>query len=388
MKRILTLLIALIMAQAVMAQQDKPAYTILQTLMQQYDVPFTQENIDEAEWGDDDSEGLYCHFGAEPVNYLLHCFPHKNGGYMAILLAEDLSTFEFRNYAFYYKDGEMTNPTDVLPYPTMEDYYSNADQFPKPAYFALSTVVEYPIYNYDRAKKQLQVTFMLLLSENDFVKKYMKARKAMIGPQITYTWDGEQFVRTPDNKPFDEDLSIFGVEGYVAKNPENIAVEAIKAYFATDPFQLGLSQKEYLDKFDGRIMKISRNDATAGLTFTNENGMITSYHVEFACYEHKKGGYIAVCYQDKDKKLAMYSFKDGNLTLLSNAFPPLNKDNIEKQTPTEITLAVGFYIYPFTADGFQGKKKNIEYDQETFKMIDHGDTITEYKWDGEKFIRQ
>ena len=84
----------------------------------------------------------------------------------------------------------------------------------------------------------------------------------------------------------------------------------------------------------------------------------------------------------------MYSFKDGKLTLLSNAFPQFDKAAIEKQTPTELKFEIGFHIYPFTGDGFTLIKKNVEYDQETFEMIDHGDTLTEYKWDGEKFVKQ
>ena len=111
-------------------------------------------------------------------------------------------------------------------------------------------------------------------------------------------------------------------------------------------------------------------------------------HLQFSCYEYKKGGYLAVLYKDAEKTLAMYSFKDGELTLLSNAFPQFDKAAIETQTPTELKFEIGYSTYPFTADGFTLVKKNIEYDQKTFEMIDHGDTLTEYKWDGEKFVKQ
>ena len=386
MKRLLIFIIAMIMAQASMAQQDKPAYVILQTMMQKYDVTFTQENLDGADWGSPEEEGLICRFGAEPVNYSLICFPHKKGGYLAVLFAEDMSTFELNSYTFYYEDGEITNPSDVLPFPTIDDYYSNAAQFPKDAHDEIANLIGYPIYNYEPSTKQLTATYLLLFSESDVIKKYMQARKAMTGPQIHYTWDGEQFVRIPTSKPFDEDLSIFGVEGYVVKNPENIAKEAIKAYFATDPFEIGLSQQEYWDKYGFDVIISSSTIAeTMGIYLKEKEA---ARKLRIACYEFKKGGFLVICSESMTQKVEMFSFKDGKLTPLPNAFPQFDSDQIKSLSPSAIILESGYYIDHFTYDGLEIHRTNFDMDTETMSIINHGDTVTFFKWDGEKFIKQ
>ena len=237
----------MIMAQASMAQQDKPAYVILQTMMQKYDVAFTQENLDGADWGSPKEEGL-------------------------------------------------------------------------------------------------------------------------------------------TSKPFDEDLSIFGVEGYVVKNPENIAKEAIKAYFATDPFEIGLSQQEYWDKYGFDVIISSSTIAeTMGIYLKEKEA---ARKLRIACYEFKKGGFLVICSESMTQKVEMFSFKDGKLTPLPNAFPQFDSDQIKSLSPSAIILESGYYIDHFTYDGLEIHRTNFDMDTETMSIINHGDTVTFFKWDGEKFIKQ
>ena len=42
----------------------------------------------------------------------------------------------------------------------------------------------------------------------------------------------------------------------------------------------------------------------------------------------------------------------------------------------------------FTYDGLEIHRTNFDMDTETMSIINHGDTVTFFKWDGEKFIKQ
>ncbi|MBO4772039.1 MAG: hypothetical protein J5595_05840 [Bacteroidales bacterium] len=380
MKKILILIITIIMAKASMAQQDKPVDIILKAILETYDFPFTQEDAENARMND----GMNCRFSSDGIGVTANCLPHKNGGYMVLLFVEDMSEMQMNTYVFYYNDGEISNPTNVLPYPTMDDYYSNAAQFPKDAYDAIAEVAKYAVYTYDTDTKQLQISFLLFYSDDEIIKKYMAARKSLSGPKILYAWDGEKFVRTPDSKPFDEDLSIFGVEGYVPKNPESIAMEAFKAYFATDPFEIGLSKQEYLDKYEKYLIKKSPTVAeTMGIYLEDKNA---ARKLKIACYEFKKGGYLVIVNEVVNEKFETFSFKDGKLTPLPNAFPQIDPEKTTIISPSEISLE-GYFIDHFAYDGFEIHGINISMNPETMEMNADEDDVTYFKWDGEKFVK-
>lgn len=369
------------MANAAMAQVEKPVDIILKAILETYDLPFTQEDAEDTGSLHDD---MNISFGTDKLVVNLNCLPHKKGGYFALLSTENIMEMQMDTYTFYYNNGEISNPTDALPYPTMEDYYSNAAQFPKDAHDAIEESAKYVVYHYDPTEKQLIVTFMLLFSEDEIARKYMAARTEFTGPKILYTWNGEQFVRKPDCKPFDEDLSIFGVEGYVAKNPENIAVEALKAYFATDPFEIGLSKKEYIDKYEKYLIKKSPTVAeTMGIYLEDKNA---ARKLKIACYEFKKGGYLVIVNEVVNEKFETFSFKDGKLTPLPNAFPQIDPEKTTIISPSEISLE-GYFIDHFAYDGFEIHGINISMNPETMEMITDEDDVTYFKWDGEKFVK-
>ena len=370
---------------------NKPAYVILQKMLLQYNLPFTQKDVDKINWNSPetiDKDGMYCYFFTYPIGVRLQCLPHADGGYIALLYVENQETFRMENYTFYYKDGEMTNPTDILPAVSIDDFYTNAAEFPKDVYDELTKLISYPVYIYDPADSKLKTTFVLLYSDSEAIRKYGQARKSTSGPQIFHTWDGRQFVRRADSKPFDEDLSIFGVEGYVVHNPENIAVEAIKQFFANDPFELGLTQQEYLAQYGDRIHRFSPTIASCDVMVKNENGIIKHfYHFQFACYEYTDGGHIALCYQDKESKLALYTLKDGKLTPLADAFPPFDQDKAKQLSQNELKFESGFSLYPFTYDGFQTHFKTYEMNPKTFDIKETGHETATYKWDGKQFVK-
>ena len=408
MKKIISTFVALMvcaMMTSIVSAQN-PAKEILIKISQSKDCPFSKEVFDGIDWDNPNRHNTDEHFQFDDkgsatgiTSYVLDCFKRKDGNYTALLVKlsvavnteTEISGIKTEMTNWLYKGGKVhLRPNEeVIKMPTIANFYSNTADFPKPLYDSLKNIIAQNRFLGVGAKpneRNLVISFIPDLKKLEGIMAGFEKIKSL--PQIYYSWNGEKMVRRPESKPIDLDLSLFGVEGYETKIPANYAVEAIKTYYATDPYGIGLSQKEYLEQYGNRINTLSPTTASGDVNFPDENGWTVYNHLQFSCYEYKKGGYLAVLYKDAEKTLAMYSFKDGELTLLSNAFPQFDKAAIETQTPTELKFEIGYSTYPFTADGFTLVKKNIEYDQKTFEMIDHGDTLTEYKWDGEKFVKQ
>ena len=102
-----------------------------------------------------------------------------------------------------------------------------------------------------------------------------------------------------------------------------------------------------------------------------------------ACYPLKNGGYYALWYleseDDPDGGPAFYQlqpfiYKNGTFDLAENNFPQFDDTYVEQQTTEMMWLVPDASLSKFTAEGF------------TLNLGD--DEHTEYKWNGERFIKQ
>ncbi len=192
-----------------MAQKDTSAYVILQTIAQEYDMPFDEQDVENADMDAIAEDGMQFGFSTESLNIVINCMQHKKGGYMALLSIENLEDSEFDYLSFRYNDGQLSNPSDVLPHPSIYDYFANSTEFPEEIQNEFVSIIQRPIYSYEPQEQILKVTFLLMYSKSDAVQKYAQAKIAISGPRIPYNWDGEHFVCDPNYKPLEEDLDYF-----------------------------------------------------------------------------------------------------------------------------------------------------------------------------------
>ena len=163
------------------------------------------------------------------------CYPLKEGGYAVIFTrTSGCCLCYYDDYStYYYENGLLTEATDLLPQTTINDFYSNADNFPKKAYDELDGC--YKRYLFDAKTNQLLITLdpyiciesirvylpkalrgLYLKIDEDFEDLTESEQRDAIGegnfelfPKIAFQWDGEKFVRDPDSKPLEEDLKYF-----------------------------------------------------------------------------------------------------------------------------------------------------------------------------------
>ncbi len=102
-----------------------------------------------------------------------------------------------------------------------------------------------------------------------------------------------------------------------------------------------------------------------------------------ACYPLKNGGYYALwyleCEEDADGGPAFYQlqpfiYKNGTFDIAENNFPQFDDTYVSQQNKEMMWLEPDVSLSKFTAEGFTlnlGEEKH-----------------TEYKWNGEKFIKQ
>ncbi|MBQ3710556.1 MAG: hypothetical protein II887_07620 [Bacteroidales bacterium] len=209
-----------------LAMEDNPLYLDGEAIGE---VDFQEENGDEE----------HCYFDSfgdeEEMHVASDCFPLKDSGYAVIFSRAGgcCLCYSTSYYTCRFDDGALTEMENLLPSPTIGDFYANADQFPKEAYDILSGSSR--IYQYDESLKQLTVTLdpygceesirvflpkairglYLKIDESfeDFTEDQQRealgAGNYDIFPKIAYNWDGEKFLRDADNKPLEEDLKYF-----------------------------------------------------------------------------------------------------------------------------------------------------------------------------------
>ena len=155
-----------------------------------------------------------------PACEVFHCFACNSGGYCVLELLYDGFDPESVNF-YFYKDGQIEKQDNYSPKPSISDIYANADKFPSEVVdyisdmFARTATIDFrhnklfyswSAFAYDWDTKQFIIPKSL--------QKFYNAKKDSEGkvhnlPSVEYIWNGEEFVRDPENKPYEEDLSLF-----------------------------------------------------------------------------------------------------------------------------------------------------------------------------------
>lgn len=138
----------------------------------------------------------------EPIG--MTSLPIKTGGHY-ILFCTSVYDENSKNYTLLYKDGNITEipKSQLYPQPTINDFYANADQFPKEIYDLLVKEIETHLdYLYNENNNWLNVMWLGNRDEEILPEPLQKLKKdGFQFPLLLYSWDGEHFVIDPDNKP-------------------------------------------------------------------------------------------------------------------------------------------------------------------------------------------
>ena len=137
----------------------------------------------------------------------LACLPIKTGGYYIIYI-DNLYSEDSKDYTLFYKDGKMTEipKSQLYPQPTIDDFYTNANQIPKEIHDLLANEIENNlIYLYHENNDLLNVWLGDPKSESLNQLK----NDGFPFPMRLYIWDGERFVPDPDDKPQTIDMKYF-----------------------------------------------------------------------------------------------------------------------------------------------------------------------------------
>ena len=375
---------------------QNPAKEILTKISQSKDCPFSKEVFDAIDWDKPNQNNTDEHFQfdgkgtiTQMTAYTLDCYKRKDGNYTALLVKLTIGLnmetesmeikADFTNWL--YKGGKVQlRPNDeVIKMPTIADFYSNTADFPKPLYDTLTNALSRNKMlgvEVKSGERKFMITFMPTNKDKaeGVVEGFNKIKEL---PQINYTWNGEKMVRCADSKPYDLDLNLFGVKGYVVKNPENIVVEVWRRYLETDPFQQGLSPEECVAEY---LDVLTIQSPTVGTVELQNNGTMS-----FACYPYNKGGWYVLQHANSPEynEITTFTFKDDKLEPAPDAFPPFKKVAFENIEENWAALNQLYFIKDYTADSFTVQDFNFEATDE-----DTMPTTTIFKWDGEKFVKQ
>ena len=328
-------------------------------------------------------------------------YPKKDGGYVVITVETNAGgdayepTYEFHFYDC--KDGKISDNTTLLK-PTANDFYANFADFPKATAEAINEAIsEHPRYNVVDSKK-VEVTFSPWYLEGDdpydaelVLPKPLKGfdnKKGEIFPKITYIWDGEQFVRDPEYKPLQEDAKYLKGE---PADDSNIALKIFKMKYPS-------------------MKKPEPNSKYSCSAF--EEGCEGCYNSESVyCFPMKNGGYlVAEMHEDAGPGCSSnYIFgtsiyNDGKLQDSENALPVPTLDelinpNKAKDYASQVAefrkmydkSSMDYLCYEFNPPETISVRLNPWDCEEAYFEMDKvmlNTGIPEYKWDGEKFVKQ
>ena len=163
------------------------------------------------------------------------CYPYNTGGYYVLVIWDWVfDRPDDEDYISYkFKDGILTRTKSLLPTPGIDDFFANANQFPKDAYDEIqkripfyeysagvgsaggSVVASFKCFDYIGGKyflgykvpKPLQTYFKSRIQYGDDDEGFYDG----IPCGVSYKWDGEKFVMSPNHTPLKEDITFFGL---------------------------------------------------------------------------------------------------------------------------------------------------------------------------------
>ena len=206
-------------------------YKVLEKLIEEKLIYFNKEDLDEAWAKKHDPEYLKIFTQLQDPGFIFfpvgrectefYCLPRNTGGYYVIEQTYELGSAPFDFCFFNYKGGQAERNYNY-PKPTLKDFYANADKFPSEAFNLFSAHIadsKYEMYYYDNKLKVYFRAFYYEYGQGYVVptslqkffedKQYKEYRGPYKLPSVNYIWNGEEFVRDPDNKPYEEDLTLF-----------------------------------------------------------------------------------------------------------------------------------------------------------------------------------
>jgi hypothetical protein len=201
-------------AKDVESPSEPLARTIMKQILETQKTLLTKAEFDDIQW-DCDPSSEHVFVQSSLSDYSLNCFPKGDGEYLVlfeIVMPEDGDCVTTEYTFFTYKNGVIAETKNFLPKPKITDFYANSDQFPKEAVEALNEIINID-YDYCRvcyyADNALHIGFYPFTDEMPAPLRKFENKEAPQFPIIRYLWDGEKFVRDPNDKPFVEDLKYF-----------------------------------------------------------------------------------------------------------------------------------------------------------------------------------
>ena len=183
--------------------EEQPNYQILKILAEDGSQKFTADDFEQIYFNPND--GTHACFSAAELYYDLDCFPLDEGGYAAIL---DIAEVEHTYCTYIFRDGTLTPTDNLLPKPTLDDFFTNAKEFPKLVYDALVKSIKSNSYWYVYSADEETLTAKLSLIVND-KNKWLVWKLESQMPEIPYVWNGSQFVIDSEYQPTKQDTKIF-----------------------------------------------------------------------------------------------------------------------------------------------------------------------------------
>ena len=370
------------------------AYEVLLKYAEKYDYPSKQMVEDQF-----DSEYAQAQLAKDPEfveaspgdgMMRLHCYPNKNGGYYVVVIFDEVCDCPgaYRYEYFNYKDGNLTKAKSLLPKTTINDFYANADKFPKDVFNILKPRATGNVYHYFYSDShKLTASFDGFEWDGGYdipapLKKYYEEKEASF-PSITYIWDGEKFIRDPECEPYEEDLSLFDIESDEVRE---------KKFLANLP-------KHYTDS----VYEFSTESIDEDADFHSGN---FDYYFP---YKNKEGEYFVLSvFQESSAgasscDFSSFNYKDGEKKIIEDFLPVpklselINPDQREKHpelyNELEQECKDGIQYYSYNYDSYTKSLTLFLFfdDQDLwdkYNELTNGSLKSRYKWNGEKFVKQ
>ena len=213
-------------------------------------------------------------------------------------------------------------------------------------------------------KKQLTIIALAAFALFSCGNKTQQNNGASNGADTANGRDGVHTVSTPAP-----------TENIVTK--DTVIIDIWKEYLKGGWFGIDASPEDLISTY---IPMLNVQSPTVA-SFTMDGEFWETHTI--ACYPLKNGGYYALwyleCEDDPDGGPAFYQlqpfiYKNGTFDLAENNFPQFDDTYVSQQNTEMMWLVPDASLTKFTAEGF------------TLNLGD--DEHTEYKWNGEKFIKQ
>ena len=268
--------------------------------------------------------------GIDGYGVSIHCYPYSTGGYYVLVIWE-LNGFrhgkEYHSYTF--KDGKLAETQSPLPTPGMDDFFANADQFPKDAYDEIKKRI--PFYDYHWYYEKMIVSFNCFeyvggksnmgYKVPETLQTYFNALTGDGGehyrgmPCIKYRWDGEKFVldSDSDNKPFKEDLTYFGTpapQGEFAQSGKTI-----EDLYSLDTDFLCTAETDFNQDDKKDLVAAEQHGGLMAVYFGGDNGytLFKAYNVKkdpeylvLDAWKDRYGSFLKIEYHPKGKSPSIW----------------------------------------------------------------------------------